>query len=115
MSMPVLVEPTLTDEQMRSVTAIASGIERISSSSAGVIPLETTAEYPPMKLTPSFFAARSSVLAMRTKSFAVRQQAEPTMAMGVTEMRLLTIGTPNSRPISSPVFTSLPAKRSNFA
>ena len=44
MSMPVFVEPTLTLEQMRSVTASASGIERISSSSAGVMPLETTAE-----------------------------------------------------------------------
>ena len=42
--LPVLVEPTLTEEQMRSVHAIASGIERIKSSSAGVIPLETIAE-----------------------------------------------------------------------
>ena len=44
MSMPVLVEPTLTDEQTRSVAAIAAGIERMRSSSAGVIPFETIAE-----------------------------------------------------------------------
>ena len=44
MSIPVLVEPTFTDAHTRSVEAIASGIERMSSSSAGVMPFETTAE-----------------------------------------------------------------------
>ena len=33
--MPVLVEPTLTDEQTMSVSLSALGSERISSSSAG--------------------------------------------------------------------------------
>ena len=33
-------------------------------------------------------------------------QAAPAMAMGVTEMRLLTMGMPNSRSMSSPVLTS---------
>ena len=44
MSIPVFVEPTFTDEQMCSVFAIASGMERMRSSSAGVMPFETTAE-----------------------------------------------------------------------
>ena len=44
MSMPVFVEPTLTEEQTRSVAAMASGMERMRSSSAGVIPFETIAE-----------------------------------------------------------------------
>ena len=68
-----------------------------------------------MKLTPSFFAARSSVFAIFTKSAGFLQQTEPTIAAGVIEMRLLTIGTPNSRPISSPVFTSFFARRISFA
>ena len=40
MSMPVLVEPTFTDEQTMSVSS-AFGRERMSSSSAGVMDLET--------------------------------------------------------------------------
>ena len=44
MLMPVFVEPTLTDEQMRSVTFIACGIERMSISSAGVMFFDTIAE-----------------------------------------------------------------------
>ena len=44
MSSPVLVEPTLTLAQTRSVTARASGIERMRRSSEGVMPFETTAE-----------------------------------------------------------------------
>ena len=42
--MPVFVEPTLTELHTRSVDASASGMERIRSSSAGVIPLLTRAE-----------------------------------------------------------------------
>ena len=68
-----------------------------------------------MKLTPSLFAARSSVFAIRTKSDGLLQHAAPTIAAGVTEMRLLTIGMPNSRPISSPVFTRSFARRMSFA
>ena len=115
MSMPVLVDPILTEEQMREVTAIASGMDFMSNSSARVIPLETIAEYPPIKFTPSLRAARSSVRAILTKSELLEQQDEPTMAMGVTDIRLLTIGTPNSRPISSPVLTSDAASLVNFA
>ena len=43
MLMPVLVLPTFTLEQMRSVTRMASGMLRMSSSSARVMPLLTTA------------------------------------------------------------------------
>ena len=41
---PVLVEPTFTEEQISSVSFKALGIERISNSSERVIPFETTAE-----------------------------------------------------------------------
>ena len=44
MSIPVFVEPTFTDEHTRSVAAMASGMDRMRSSSAGVMPFETTAE-----------------------------------------------------------------------
>ena len=42
--MPVLVDPTLTDEQTMSVSLSAFGRERMSSSSAGVMDLDTRAE-----------------------------------------------------------------------
>ena len=51
----------------------------------------------------------------KAKEGVLRQHAAPTIAAGVMEMRLLTIGTPNSRPISSPVFTRSFARRMSFA
>ena len=102
---PVFVEPTLTELHTRSVTASACGIERIKSSSAGVIPLHTRAEYPPIKFTPIVFAARSSVLAIDTKSSVVWHATPPIKAIGVTETRLFTTGIPNSAAILSPVAT----------
>ena len=42
--MPVLVDPRLTELHTRSVDASAWGMERIRSSSAGVMPLDTRAE-----------------------------------------------------------------------
>ena len=105
MFIPVFVDPTLTEEQTRSVCDSASGIDLIRSSSAGVIPFETSAENPPMKLTPTVFAALSSVFAMRTKSSVVLQHPAPTSETGVTEILLLTIGIPNSFSISSPTET----------
>ena len=66
MLMPVLVEPTLTELQMRSVSERARGIERIKFSSPFVMDFETNAEYPPIKLTPTSFAALSSVQAIVT-------------------------------------------------
>ena len=91
--------------QTRSVCARAWGMERIRFWSAVVIPLLTRAEYPPMKFTPTSLAARSSVLAMVTKSSGVLQAAPPTRAMGVTEIRLFTMGMPKSRSMSFPVAT----------
>ena len=58
-----------------------------------------------MKLTPTSFAARSRVFAMATKSAGVLQEEPPTRAMGVTEIRLFTIGTPSSFEMLSPVET----------
>ena len=43
MFMPAFVEPTLTEEQTSSVSARARGMERISLSSAGVMPFCTRA------------------------------------------------------------------------
>ena len=78
--------------QTISVVERAFGMERIRFSSAVVIPLDTNAEYPPIKLTPTVCAALSRVCAMVTKSSGVLHAAPPTRAMGVTEIRLLTIG-----------------------
>ena len=64
--MPALVEPTLTEEHTTSVTARASGMERISFLSASVIPFWTRAEKPPMKLTPTALAALSMASAKGT-------------------------------------------------
>ena len=104
-SIPVFVEPTLTELHTRSVFAIAIGMERIRSSSLFVIPLDTIAEYPPIKFTPTSFAALSSVSAIVTKSSGFLQAEPPTSATGVMEIRLLTIGIPNSLSIFSPVDT----------
>ena len=105
MLMPVFVLPTLTEEQTKSVSAMAFGMERISSSSAFVMPLLTSAEYPPRKLTPTCFAALSSTFASSTKSSEVLQTFPATNAIGVMEILLFTIGIPNSFSISFPVFT----------
>ena len=88
-----------------SVSASACGIARISISSAGVMPFWQMAEKPPRKLTPTAFAALSRVWATFTKSAEDLQALPAAIAIGVTEIRLLTIGTLYSRLISSPVFT----------
>ena len=56
-----------------------------------------------MKFTPTVWAALSSALA-KWMGEAVGQ-APATIAMGVTEMRLLIMGMPYCREMSSPVFT----------
>ena len=66
MLMPALVLPTLTLEHTSSVWASAWGMDRSSSSSPLAKPFCTRAEYPPMKLTPQVWAARSSVRAKGT-------------------------------------------------
>ena len=49
-----------------SLLSSASGIAAISFRSASVMPFCTSAEKPPIKLTPTFLAARSSALANGT-------------------------------------------------
>ena len=100
---PVLVEPVFTELQTFPVEASAFGIERINNSSAAVIPFETSAEYPPIKFTPHASAALSSIFAISTKSSVVLHTEPPTKAIGVTEIRLFTIGIPYFLEISSPV------------
>ena len=66
MLIPARVEPTLTEEQTKSVMASASGIEAMSFLSAWVAPFCTRAEKPPMKLTPVALAALSMATAKGT-------------------------------------------------
>ena len=58
-----------------------------------------------MKFTPTSFAALSSDFAISTKSSVVLHAALPTSAIGVTLIRLFTIGIPYSFSISFPVDT----------
>ena len=60
---PALVVATPTEEHTYSVVERASGIDFINFLSDSVYPLYTRAEYPPIKLTPSSFAALSNVFA----------------------------------------------------
>ena len=110
MLMPVLVDPRLMEEHTLSVTDRALGMDSIRLRSAGVMPFWTSAEYPPMKLTPISLAAASRVSAILTKSSGDLQAAPPTRATGVTETLLLMTGTPYSSPISSPTLTRFLAR-----
>ena len=86
-------------------------MESIKSLSASVMPFATSAEYPPIKLTPISLAARSKASAISAKSSLLRQAEPPISAIGVTDTRLLTIGMPYSREMASPVSTNFPARR----
>ena len=66
MLMPVLVDARLTEAQTILVSASARGRERISSSSAVLMPFWQMAEKPPRKLTPTAAAALSRVCATFT-------------------------------------------------
>ena len=103
MLMPALVVATLTLEQTSSVSASACGMAAMSRRSPEAMPLCTRAEKPPIKSTPQLFAAWSMARAKGTKSSV--SHALATSAMGVTEMRLLTMGMPSSRSIWQPVAT----------
>ena len=105
MLIPILVDPRLMEEQTLSVLFMAWGMDRMRFLSAGVMPFWTSAEYPPMKFTPTSLAARSRVSAILTKSSGDLHAAPPTRAAGVMEILLLITGTPNSRPMSSPTLT----------
>ncbi|SQB58695.1 Uncharacterised protein [Clostridium perfringens] len=61
---PYLVEPILTEEHTISVLARDSGKDFISFKSLFVKPLCTRAENPPIKSTPTSFAALSIALAI---------------------------------------------------
>ncbi len=66
-----------------------------------------------MKFTPQLWAALSRARAKGTYSSV--SLAPATRAMGVTEMRLFTMGMPNSSSMSWPVFTSRSAQRQIFS
>ena len=64
--MPAFEDARLIEEQTLSVFASASGMLSIRSLSPFVHPFSTSAENPPIKLTPTSFAALSSVCAILT-------------------------------------------------
>ena len=107
MLMPARVLPTFTEAQTRSVAASAVGMESMSLWSARVAPLCTSAEKPPTKSTPTSLPARSMATATGVRSSAVT--AAQISAMGVTDMRLFTMGMPNSRSSCSAVGTRFSA------
>ena len=61
---PAFDDATLTDEQSLLVVASASGIDSISAISPLVQPFSTSAEYPPIKSTPTISATSSNVFAI---------------------------------------------------
>ena len=100
--MPVLDEPTLTEEQTFFVSASASGMLSMNERSKEVILLFTSAEYPPKKSMPHVSAALSNAFASavsRPGKFAARILA------GVTDTLLLMTGIPYSSPSSRATFT----------
>ena len=108
MLIPALVEPTLTEEQTSSVSARARGIASISSLSPALKPFCTRAEKPPIKFTPTSWATLSSVFAYFTGS---PPETPTNMEIGVTEIRLFTIGIPYFFSMDSPVLTRSLARR----
>ena len=99
----------MTLEHTISVSAKARGMAWIRRRSPAEKPLCTSAPKPPMKLTPTALAARSRALAYMTGSAS--GAAPSSMAMGVTLMRLFTMGIPYSLLMLSTVETRLPARR----
>ena len=78
-------------------------MDSISLLSAFEAPLCTSALKPPTKSTPTSFPALSMATAMGVRSCAL--VAAQISAMGVTEMRLFTMGMPYSRSSCSAVGT----------
>ena len=107
MLMPARVEATFTELHTLSVTARACGMEFMSFVSEAVAPFCTRAEKPPTKSTPTSLPALSMASAMGVRSWAVT--APQISATGVTEMRLFTMGMPNSRSNCSAAGTSFSA------
>ena len=95
---PACVDPTFTEAHTRFVVASVGGMAAKRLAAPGVIPFSTCAEKPPMKSTFTALAARSSVSAIRSNSWG---SDRPAMRdTGVTAIRLLMIGSPNSAAIS---------------
>src|SRR3984893_10060459 len=92
---PARVEPMLTDAQTRLVAARACGMAATRAASTVLMPFSTCVEKPPMKSTFTAFAARSRVSAIRTISW--RSLLPAIRETGETAMRLLMMGSPNSR------------------
>ena len=105
---PAFVEPIFTEAQTWSVCAKACGIAFITSKSPAEKPFWTSAEKPPIKLTPTLCAQRSKVKAYLIGSPPLTAAS---IAIGVTEIRLLITGIPYSFSISLPVLTKSLAKR----
>jgi hypothetical protein len=113
MLMPARVVARLTLAQTCVVDASARGMDCIRLRAAREVPLWTSALKPPMKSMPQASAARSMATASGTRSSS--GQAAATSEMGVTAMRLLTIGMPNSASTPRAVATSGPAWRTSFS
>ena len=105
MFIPALVDATFTEEHTFLVSANTSGIPFKNSLSGSVVPFCTNAEYPPIKSIPMASAALSIANAI----FSNPMEEAPTMAIGVTETRLFTIGIPYMSAISSDTETNFPA------
>ncbi len=91
---PVFVEANVYRTAYTLCTASACGNERIRSSSAVVIPLVTRAEYPPIKFTPTVLLHDPESWRLSQNPLVSYKQAPPNQAIGVTEIRLFTIGIP---------------------
>ena len=113
MLMPALVEATFTEEQTARVEEMASGMAVMSASSVFVNPFWTSEENPPMKSTPMAVAAASRACATFTKPSG--SSLPSTWAIGVTEMRRLTIGMPYLRCSDCATGTSSAALATTFS
>src|ERR1041384_6127357 len=111
MLIPARVVAALTEPHKRSVDDNASGIESRNSLSFRVNPLCTSAEYPPMKSTPTVPAASSIA---RPMMIGLPCELSARIETGVTAIRLLAMRMPISSPISLTVLTSRAAESSIF-
>ncbi len=107
MLMPAPVVAMFTEAQTRCVVARAAGRAAMSSSSMREARFSTRAERPPMKSTATVSAASS--MARARSRMSSRSGRPATQAMGVTETRRLTMGTPVSTAMASVTATSPPA------
>ena len=103
MLVPAAVLATFTLEQTRSVSLSTLGMDRMSASSAGVIPFCTSAVKPPTRSTPT-----SRTISSRAQAVWKNASSPPPPARAltaVTAMRLFTTGMPYLLPTSSQALT----------